>query len=176
MARGTIFKAAINPTDVEVFADDFYDYEDELGVDYVADRSPEDSQIALGGLIDSLSKAGFKVMPNPVPEDERDEDDENCFAFTLETGDAADLTKAKENYFSAMFAKLKEQVAKMALTEFATEVYIATDILNNVENRCGDLVYYDAGTGPASYTLHGFIRRLEPNKTLYFGPHTVYMH
>ena len=167
MSRGIMYHIALDENCCgSMSADDFFDSLDLLHVDSVADQAPEDCAKSLKSLLDWLEKAGFCIIQTGLPE--------NCAAI-LKTGSARELENCKRKRFVKAFKTLKDKVTALSLDTFAADFVEVSSIRDILEDTHADAVYYDAGLGPGTYTLDGFMRRLEPDRSYFISANTVWM-
>lgn len=149
--------------------DAFYDSADALGADYVQDQDEERSRHPIDVLYNALKAAGFHPVRVDDPEDHE--------AFRFRSGkDQAAMDGRKDAWFQDQFQRLQAKAASMTLADFARSTGPAYDLMEMVNDRFGDHVHLDMGTGPASYTLPSFIRNMEPDTLYYVAANTVYLH
>ena len=163
MSRGTIFHIVTNPDDIGYMsAEDFYEYTDSLGVDYVEDQDQGQSAVITGRLRQMIADAGFELA-------EIEEEYKADAAFAFRTGTQEEMDAAKQNWFRDDLDALWRKVAELDLKSFACDTGAAYDIKELADDDYGDAVYLDTGTGPATYTIAAFIRNLECGRTLLCG-------
>lgn len=172
MARGIMYHITTDPAAVGSM--DKYDFTDSLevlGVDYVENRDGCDAEPDIENLRDilhdDLGISDIKEKPNT-------EFDIPAFAF--QTPGESELTGCKVQFFQKLFQALKKDIERMSLTDFATKTEISYQLMSNIDDRYADAVYLDMGTGPATYTMHQFLRRLIPDTTYYVSANTVLLH
>ena len=164
MARGTLYHISVNPADRNAISqEDLFGHEDEVRIEYFADRNEDESRLDLEIMFEKLRKAGFDVLDEPG----------EC---RLVTKNWTNLKDCQMAFFKPRLEQLKNTVSKLDLRTFATNRQAALSISDLVDDGSGDAIYLDLGCGPALYTLHDFIRQLEPNKTYHISDNTILMH
>lgn len=174
MARGYIYHIVSDPDDLgSMAASDFYDDLDALCVEYTEDSAPETAQHNTNCLARALEQDGFVIRPDTEAADEGRE----AAAFVLETGDQASLDACRRKYFGPLLAELKKEVAALDLDTFSSDRCNTYSLTSKINDDYGDAVYLNVSEyGSMIYTMHGFIRRLDPNTTYYVAQNTVLMH
>lgn len=168
MSRGIIYHAVLDENNCGMMsASDFEDCLDVMHIDSVLDQAPEDAADSIANLLSWIKTGKFEIIEKDLPED--------C-AFIIKTGDAEQLAYCKRQLFARGFEELKKKLDFLSLDTFASDFIEIASIRDILENTYADAVYFDAGTGPGTYTLDGFMRRLEPNKTYFVSANTVWMH
>ena len=164
MARGTLYLITVDPNDMNaVNAECFYGDEAAMQVEYFADRGPEEAERDLEILCDKLRAAKLDVIPI---------DD----GYKLTTYDKANVETCQMAYFEKSLETLKEIVSRLSLKTFATDVTCPYDITQHIQDDYSDALHLDMGTGAATDTLDGFVRRLQPNTAYYISRNAILMH
>ena len=173
MARGYIFHITTDPDNLGcINASDFFEYLDALSAQYVDDVSPENALVCTNALCKVLENNGFPV----VPDTEADEDGRDAAAFIIKTGDPESLAACKMRYFNPLLEALKEEVAALELATFASSECNTYSLTSKINDGYSDMVYLEVGNyGGSTYTMHEFIRQMNPDTTYYVAANVVLM-
>lgn len=174
MARGYIYHVVSDPDNLgNMTASNFYNDLDALCVDFTEDSVPETALHNTNCLAKTLEHDGFVIRPDTEAADEGRE----AAAFVLETKDQADLDACRRRYFKPMLEELKKEVAAMDLDTFSSERCNTYSMTSKINDSYGDAIYLDISEcGGTVYTMHEFIRGLNPDTTYYVAQNTVLMH
>lgn len=168
MSMGIMYAVNISPDGLDDFDENdlLGDAFDSIGADYIANEPAEQAALSCSSFAETLTRAGFPVASNDLPK--------GC-AFRFNSGMPGELRDRLCTYFSHYLDELKELVSNMTLEEFVTldGVWSLNPL---IDDKFSDHVWFDLGNGPAAYTMMGFLRRLEPDRTYYVSSHTVYLH
>lgn len=150
-------------------ASDFDDRLDALGADYAENYQSTDAARVTGELKSRFLAARFRVQ------DKTGELPIGC-AFAFGTGSRDELKQAQIAWFRESIDALKSKVAGMSDEDFACDTAMPYALKELVDDRYGDAVYLDMGTGPAVNTLDRFMRCLQPGTTYFVDAAAVYLH
>lgn len=173
MARGYIYHITIDPDSLGcIDSGDFFEDLDALSAQYVEDVSPENALVCTSSFDKVLTDKGFRTAPDT----EASEDGRETAAFIIETGDLESLTACKMRYFEPLLEALKKEVATLDLATFATYECNSYSLISKINDDYEDVVYLDVGEyGGSTYTMHEFIRQMEPNTTYYVASNVILM-
>lgn len=173
MARGYIYHITTTPDNLGcIDASDFFENLDALSAQYVEDVSPDNALVCTSALRKELESDGFPI----VPDTEADEDGRDTAAFIIKTGNLESLSVCKMRYFEPLLEALKKEVAALELATFASYECGAHSLTSKINDDYGDVVYLEAGNyGGSTYTMHEFIRQMNPDTTYYVAANVVLM-
>lgn len=175
MSRGIIYHVTTNPDDLfTIDAADFTGQEQVFNVKNFSDRTNNEATQDILRLVNSLREAGFnfsveQMKPYPIPFDYE------CPVYILTTGNWAQVTACKENYFRPLLERLKTEVQKTNLTVFATDPLYPVKLQRNLNDNYSDVICLSTVTRNVPMPVHTFIRELEPETRYYIDARTVLM-
>lgn len=174
MARGYIYHIVTDPDNLgNMSASNFYEDIDALCVEFVEDSDPAIAAQNTNSFASMLANSGFLIRPDTDSESQ----DREVAAFILETGGQHHLDECRKRYFKPLLDALKQEVASMDLDTFVSERCNTYSLKSKINDDYGDAVYLDTTDyGGVLYTMHEFIRGLEPNMVYYVAQNTVLMH
>lgn len=128
--------------------------------------------VCTNSLAKTLAENAFPI----VPDTGADEEGREAAAFVIKTGDLENLAACKMRYFEPLLEALKKEVAAIALAKFASYECDTYSLTFKIDDRYDDVVYLDEKSyGGSIYTMHTFIRQMNPNATYYVATNVVRM-
>lgn len=173
MARGTMFHITNDPDNLGTMcASEFYEDVGSLHVEFVDDDQKEIADQNTECLAKMLEACGFPIFPDDEPANE----DYKPAAFIIRTGGDDSLTAAKMRFFQPLLESLKKEVSELDLKTFATAGCNTYSLIYKINDDYSDAVYLETGEyGGSVYTMHEFIRNMDPDATYYVAANTVRM-
>ncbi len=150
-----------NDTDVTFGAGNYYEDLDSLGIEWVEDVDEEKSKEPLEWLADTMSRLGAAVYFSCGSND---------FVFSFKF---SKVEKAQQDWFKPKLEKLKNEAAKLTLSDIIRSEH-SLDYIQN--DNYGDMITMNDGFSDINMTVDDFIRQLKPGVFYYVYKKTVLMH